>query len=60
MIPNTDLTNEQHNTDPRRRVRAITRHLPLVIAHVTGVVAAHAAALVVLEKTPLYILLGLH
>lgn len=60
MDQNADVTNEQHATAARRTFRAITRHLTHPLAHVTGLIAAHTVALALLQKTPLFALLGLH
>ncbi|MFF5291861.1 hypothetical protein [Paractinoplanes globisporus] len=38
----------------------LTRHLAHSLVHVVGLIAAHTAALMVLEKTPLLALLSLH
>ncbi|RSM47783.1 hypothetical protein DMB66_47510 [Actinoplanes sp. ATCC 53533] len=53
-------TNEQHTTAARRPFRAIARHLSHPVAHVTGLITAHTVALALLQKTPLFALLGLH
>ena len=55
-------------TAPRERLQhalatakpAVNRRLTHPLAHVLGLIAAHTAALVVLEKTPLLALLSLH
>ena len=60
MDQNADVTNEQHDAAARRPFRAIARHLTHPIAHVTGIIAAHTVALALLQKTPLFALLGLH
>jgi len=60
MDQNADTTNEQNDTAARRPLRAVTRHLSHPVAHVSGLVAAHTVALALLQKTPLFALLGLH
>jgi hypothetical protein len=60
-----DTTADEHTATPdHRTVPAISRHLshPLahVVVHVLGLVAAHTAALLVIEKVPLLVLLLVH
>jgi len=60
MDQNAGTTNEQHSIAARRTFRAISRHLSHPVAHVSGLIAAHTVALALLQKTPLFALLGLH
>lgn len=65
MDETTDDTTTEHAATPEHRtVPAVTRRLthPLahVVIHVLGLVAAHTAALLVIEKAPLLVLLLVH
>jgi hypothetical protein len=51
---------EQAERASRSTKATIARHLTHPLAHVLGLLAAHTAALIVLEKTPLLALLSLH
>jgi hypothetical protein len=57
-------TDEQAAAPDHAKVGVVSRHLshPVVhiVVHVLGLVAAHTAALLVIDKTPLLVLMLLH
>ncbi|WP_199514298.1 hypothetical protein [Nucisporomicrobium flavum] len=60
MNDNTDVTTEQTATPAGRPLRTAARRLSHPVVNISGLLAAHVAALAVLEKTPLLALLSLH
>ncbi|WP_045740281.1 hypothetical protein [Actinoplanes rectilineatus] len=62
MNDNTEVTTTEPTTTAtdRRSLRKTAHHLTHPVVHVAGLLAAHVAALAVLEKTPLLALLSLH
>ena len=60
MNDNTDVTTEQTATPAGRPLRTAVCRLSHPVVHISGLLAAHVAALAVLEKTPLLALFSLH
>ncbi|UQU67385.1 hypothetical protein COUCH_14425 [Couchioplanes caeruleus] len=60
MNDNTEVTTTEPTTTTRRSLRTTARHLAHPLVHLGGLLIAHVAALAVLEKTPLLVLLSLH
>ncbi|MFI7598241.1 hypothetical protein [Actinoplanes sp. NPDC049681] len=60
MNDNTDVTTTEQTATASGPLRTAARRLSHPVVHISGLLAAHVAALAVLEKTPLLALLSLH